>query len=135
MKNRIVLFNADPTAPTHSPTFSIDYGKQVTITAMGLQAGDDIGFEMVYVPSLNPDECSCPPIPAVLPSVAASESLQCCGSPIQLTSGAPVIVLDVPQRTLLRAVLTAADPSSVWAWATDTNTPDLNDRLRGCGCV
>lgn len=134
MKNRITLFEGDPSAPPESDTFIIPQGSQLTITAIGLDPGDTITFQMVYVPSLDPDRCSCPPGTVTLPSVAGFAELRCCGSAVTLGPDNPVVILDNPQRTLLRAVLNAVDPSSVFAWAVETDTSDINDRLRGCGC-
>lgn len=133
-RNRIPLFYSDPTAPPESKTFIIDYDRQLTVTAIGLQAGDSVGFQMVYVPALDPDSCTCPPFPVVLPSVAAVQELRCCGTPITLTEDNPVVILDNPQRTLLRAVLNTSDPDGIYVWAVETATHDLNDRLRGCSC-
>lgn len=134
MKNRITLFNGDPAAPAESDTFIIPFGGQMTVTAIGLDPDDFISFQLVYVPSLDIDHCSCPPGVVNLPSVAGVTELRCCGTPITLNADSPVVILDTPQRTLLRAVLHATDPSLVWAWAIETSTANVNDRLRGCGC-
>lgn len=134
MKDRQPLFWPQHVDP-ESDTFVIDYGKQMTVTAIGLQTGDSITFQMVYVPSVNPDSCSCPPGVVTLPSVAAYSELTCCGEPITLTPENPVVVLDAPQRTLLRAVLTAADLDGIWVWVSETDTHNVTDRMRGCACT
>lgn len=133
-RNRFALFQPDPSAPPESATFSLEFGQQLTITGFGLQSGDEVQFEMVHVPALNPDMCACPPGRVDLPSVAAVTPLMCCGTPQVLTPDNPVVIIDSPQRTLLRAVLVAADPENVWVWAVETDTPNLNDRMRGCPC-
>lgn len=85
MKDRQALF-----WPTHvdpeSDTFTIDFDSQMTVTAIGLQAGDEITFQMVYVPSVDPDKCTCPPGKVTLPSVAAYAELTCCGEPVKVTA-------------------------------------------------
>lgn len=134
MRNRITLFRPDASAPPESETFVIQSGDQLTITSIGLQAGDEITFQLVYVPAVDPDTCACPPR-VELPSVAGFSQLRCCGTPIKLTEDNPVVILDNPQRTLLRAIRNVADPTSVWVWAVETETPNLNDRLRGCPCA
>lgn len=135
MKNRMTLFYGDPSAPPESDTFIIPMGGQITVTAVGLDADDTITFQHVYVPSIDPDQCGCPPGNVTLPSVAGMTELRCCGNPVTLSADNPVVILDNPQRSLIRAVLNATDPSVVWAWAIETDTSDINDRLRGCGCT
>lgn len=133
MKDRLELFWPQHIAP-ESDTFVIEYGHQMTIAAIGLQPGDKVTFQMVHVPTLNPDTCACPPGIVELPSVAAYAPLMCCGAEIELTADNPVVVLDNPQRMLLRAVLDAQDTDGIWVWALDTQTANVTDRLRGCAC-
>lgn len=117
-----------------SDTFVIGYGRQITAIAFGLQAGDEITFQAVHVPAIDPDTCACIPHNVELPSVAAHFPLMCCGKEVKLTKDHPYVILDAPQRTLLRAIRNVADPDIVVAWVVETDTPDLNDRLRGCPC-
>lgn len=133
MKNRIKLFWPDNLTP-ESDTFQIEYGKQMTITAIGLEDDEEVTFQMVHVPAIDPDKCACPPGKVELPSVAAYTTLKCCGKDIKLTKDNPVVILDNPQRMLLRAVLDADDPDGIWVWAIESDTHNINDRLRGCGC-
>lgn len=133
MKNRITLFHPGY-VHSESQTFTIDYGKQMTIAAIGLEPGDTINFEMLHVPAIDPDNCVCPPGSVELPSVAAYSMLQCCGTLVELNIANPVVILDNPQRMLLRAVLNTSDPDSIWVWAIETATPDLTSGLRGCNC-
>lgn len=133
MDSRINLFWPGHVAP-ESDTFVIPYGKQMTLTAIGLQPGDEVKVQMVHVPTLDPDTCACPPGNVTLPSVAAYTYLTCCCEPIKLTADRPVIVLDNPQRMLLRAELTAADTDGIWVWAAETDTRNVTDSMRGCDC-
>lgn len=134
MKNRQELFFPAHVAP-ESDTFVIEHGSQMTILAIGLQGTDYVEFQAVYVPSLDPDTCACPPGQVTLPSVADFVTLKCCGEPIRVTADNPVVVLDNPQRTFLRALLSADDTSGIRVWATETYSNNLNDRLRGCPCA
>lgn len=134
MKNRISLFFPQHVAP-ESDTFMIDYGGQMTIIAIGLDEGDSIEFQVVHVPSIDPDHCACPPGQVTLPSVAGFAVLKCCGEAITVTADNPVVILDNPQRMFIRAVLNAEDTSGIYAWAVDTSTHNINDRLRGCACT
>lgn len=133
MKNRITLFFPAHVAP-ESDTFMIEYGGQMTVAAIGLEPGDYIEFQMVNILGTDPDRCECPPGRVELPSVAGFALLKCCGENIQVTADNPVVILDNPQRVFLRAVLYAADTSGIYAWAIDSSTSNVNDRLRGCPC-
>lgn len=128
-RSRITLFEPDPTAPAQSQTFAIEYGKQLTITSVGLDSGDTVTFQIVFVPAVDPDN-----IPAGrvrLPSVAAYSTLKVRGQTVTLSSDNPSIILDTPQRTLLRAVLNTSDPGNIRVWAVESNTSDVSDQLRG----
>lgn len=133
MKDRQFLFFPHHVEP-ESDTFQIEYGKQMTIAAIGLEGDDHIEFQMVHVPSVDPDHCACPPGVATLPTVSGYITLTCCGEPIRLTPENPVVVLDSPQRMLLRAVLNADDTQAIYAWALETDTRNVTDRMRGCPC-
>lgn len=115
-----------------SETFEIPVGGQVTVVAMGLNPGDQVTFELVFTPAIQPDLCACPPGIVDLPSVAAATPLICCGQVVTLTDSNPFVVMDSPQGMRVRGVLNASDPDNVWVWAINTNTPDVTDRLRGC---
>lgn len=130
---RIDLFHPGHVAP-ESTTFQIPFGGQMTVAAIGLEAGDFIEFQLVFIPTVDPDTCACPPGQVILPHVAAYATVKCCGEPVRLTSDNPIVILDNPQRFFIRAVLTAADIDEVYAWAIETKTGSNNDRLRGCSC-
>lgn len=115
-----------------SDTFEIPVGGQVTVSGLGLQPGDSVTFELVFTPAIQPDLCACPPGIVELPSVAAASPLVCCGTTVTLSYAQPFVVIDTPQGMRARGVLSAADPSNIWVWATNTKTPNVTDRLRGC---
>lgn len=120
---------------TTSDSFVIPIGGQVTVFAFGLEPDDEITFDMLYVPSLAGDPCDCPPGgQAELPQAAAVERLRCCGESIRLTYDNPYVILDSPQNIFIRANLEAEDTMAVTSWLVTTNTPNVNDRLRGCQC-
>lgn len=125
------LFHKGALSP-YSPVFSVK--KQVTVFAFGLEAGDYIEFELVYVPTASGDPCECVPFQAELPQVGATAPLMCCSGRIRLTNTTPFVIIDAPQSVGIRAVLTAADPTAVVAWLEETDTPNVTDRLRGCPC-
>lgn len=115
-----------------SETFEIPVGGQVTVAALGLQPGDEVTFELVFTPAIQPDLCACPPGIVELPSVAAATPLVCCGQTVTLSPDQPFVVLDTPQGMRVRGVLDSQDPSNIWVWAINTKTPNVTDRLRGC---
>lgn len=115
-----------------SDTFEIPLDGQVTVTALGLYPGDKVTFELVFTPAVQPDMCACPPGQVELPSVAAATPLMCCGTPVTLTLDQPYAIIDAPQGMRVRAVLDAGSPDSIWVWAQNTGTPNVNDRMRGC---
>lgn len=133
MQDRIVLFHPHHIAQ-ESDTFAIQYGGQMTILAVGLEPGDYIEFQAVHILTMDPDRCVCPPGEVVLPAVSSFVTLTCCGEPIRVTDENPIVVLDTPQRTFLRAKLVANDTTDIWAWAIDSLMHNVNDRMRGCAC-
>lgn len=116
-----------------SDTFSVPTGGQVTITALGLLSGEDVTFEIVLVPAVQPSLTSCVPYAAELPSVAAAGPLHYCGERVKLTHGRNYVVIDAPQAVLLRAVANTQDNSSLWVWGTSTKTASPSEYMRGCG--
>ena len=111
--------------PQESETFYLGYGQQVTLVAMGLSGSDEVSFEVVYVPAMEPDPCACPPGQAVLPGVAAYAPLTCNGTPVMLTEENPIVVIGRPQNFLLRAVRNysnGAGPIFVWASYTHSDS-------------
>ena len=134
---KIVLFD-QASANLDSPTFEAN--GQVTIIGMGLQDGDYITFEVVnVVPGANVP-CGCR-ISTLNPAqIAGTQELICpvCETdtvrPVRLTERNPIVVIDHPQNTLLRAIYhgTGVDMRTVSVWAENTATTDLTDALRGC---
>ena len=135
MKN--VLFD-QASANLDSPTFEAN--GQVTIIGMGLQDGDYITFEVVNVVPGAIVPCGCR-ISTLNPAqIAGTLELICpvCETdtvrPVRLTERNPVVVIDFPQNTLLRAIYhgDGIDLRTVNVWAENTSTPDLTDAMRGC---
>ena len=134
---KIVLFD-QASANLDSPTFEAN--GQVTIIGMGLQDGDYLTFEVVnVVPGANVP-CGCR-ISTLNPAqIAGTLELICpvCETdtvrPVRLTERNPIVVIDHPQNTLLRAIYhgTGVDMRTADVWYEPTNTPFLTDAMRGC---
>ena len=122
------------TVSGESQTFEIV--RQITVHAQGLEPGDVVNFYMVQLTDLTYDPCSCPPNRVELPKVLDEEVLRCCGVPIALTREHPFVIMDAPQGVLLRAKLTYAGVHSTQrVYFVESNTQNVNDRLRGCPCA
>ena len=119
-----------------SDTFEIL--SQITVYALGLQPGDVVSFYVTLVSDIVRSACVCPPGVVVLPGVADEVQHTCCGVPVTLTPEKPFVILDAPQGIRMRAKLTQFDPneplSTQVVWYNNTNTANVNDRLRGCPC-
>lgn len=133
-----ILFDSASTN-LDSPTFILN--PQKTIIAVGMQPGDYITFEAVLLTKGDPaSACGCFINRLVPGSVKGVEELQCptCESDtpqlVRLTERNPVVVLDAPQGTLLRAIYhgTGIDMRTVTVAAYDSTTKDLTDSMRGC---
>lgn len=139
--SRIILFDVD-SANNASRTFQLPESGQYTIVAVGMQPGDFITFEVIHVnPGARAIICGCYLTPETMASLIGIQELLCptCESdgaprPVQLTERNPILVLDWPQDTLLRAIYhgDGVDMGTVTVWAVETNTPDLTDAMRGC---
>ncbi|KMQ97342.1 glycosyl hydrolase 108 [Lasius niger] len=128
----------------YSPIFTID--KQVTISAMGMGADDNITFERVEIDSAAmPRICGCCIIDSKAVSIIGAQPLVCgaCDTgdadyapqPVTLSRLNPVIVLDHPQRAALRAVYhgeLSTGEVFVTAKETSTNTWSLSPSELGC---
>lgn len=140
----ITLFSPVSLSDT-SPNFVVE--EQVTVSAVGLQGADFITFErLMHNNPLPATVCGCRIIaPGELNIVGVQEllcdSCQTCGdqSPavtphVRLTARNPVVVLDHPQRVVLRAVYhgTGLGAGDVFVTATDSTTQDLTAGMRGC---
>jgi hypothetical protein len=136
----IVLFSPSSLV-NESPTFQIPDGGQLTIFAVGMQPGDYVTFEVLALtPGARPIACGCYITEAMAASILAVQELQCptCESdtaqPVRLTDRNPVIVLDSPQGVMLRAVYhgDGVNLGLVTVTASQTDTPNLTDAMRGC---
>lgn len=109
---------------------------QVTVVARGLEPGDEVTLWLVLMTEPMKDPCSCPPGQVVLPDVLDEVQLECCGEPIVLTRERSWAIIDSPQQTPIRAKLALVGaPSTQSVYLNDTNTANVNDRMRGCPCA
>lgn len=130
MTNPIILFGGSDIGTT-SRTFDLPPNQQLTVVATGLQDGDTVEFEIVVVNKLVPGDPCCPG-PVSLPTVIENTPLMCCGERITLTNKRPYVIIDAPQGSVLRAILTSDEVPLVWA--TRTSTPYPSGYQRGCSC-
>lgn len=137
MNKIITLFNAHSVA-NDSPVFRLD--SQTTITAVGLGPGDAVLFEVIYLSSVSPIP-DCPCRLSELPSAVIDgvEPLVCptcetqTAQRVRLTQRNNVVVLDNPERALVRAIFVGDGLGTARVWAQPgTHTQDLTDSLRGC---
>lgn len=134
---RVTLFDQASISP-YSRFFWLE--DQVTVVGHGLQPDDYITFETVETNAAPmARNCGCDFVPAGAISLNSILELTCTAcngvvSPVVLTAANPVVVLDHPQGFYLRAVYhgTGLSTGEVIVRATDTNTRDLTDALRGC---
>ena len=134
---RVTLFDQASISP-YSRFFWLE--NQVTVVGHGLQPDDYITFEAVETNAAPmAKNCGCDFVPAGAISLNSILELTCAAcngvvSPVVLTAANPVVVLDHPQGFYLRAVYhgTGLATGEVIVRATDTNTRDLTDALRGC---
>lgn len=108
---------------------------QITVTALGLEPGDEVSFWIVLLTDMQRDPCSCPPGRVVLPEVLDEVQLTCCGEEVLLTRDNPFVIIDAPLNQLMRAKLFTSLPSTQLVYFNFTNTQNVNDRLRGCPCA
>lgn len=109
-----------------------DLKRQITVVGLGYEPLQATTFELVLLSEFVPDPCACPPGKVVLPGVAAAAPLTCCGTVIQLDADHPFVIIDAPIGAKLRAVQHNGPGPTVYY--TETDTRDVNDRLRGCQC-
>lgn len=115
--------------------FTVPFGGQLTLFALGLSGAEVIEFEIVrYTDPMN-NGCACPPLafePLAPQSVA---QLQSCNGPLQLSPTRPFLILDAPQGVPLRARFVGASPVvGQQVWFENTNTPTPTDYMRGYDC-
>lgn len=118
----------------YSETFRIPLGGQVTVVAMGLEAGETVSFEIIDTPAIVRDPCACPPGKVELPQAGAKSDLTCCRVGVKLRAINPYAVMDSPQGVNMRAKLNAANSDDIWVWLTESDTPYLTNDMRGCAC-
>lgn len=117
-----------------------EVAKQVTVYAYNLQPGEQVAFYLVALSELVKSACgNCPPA-VTLPTVVDEMQLECCGEPVILTRAQPWVIIDSPQAAKIRAKLetsggTAVVPNNQLVVYNETNTLNVNDRMRGCACA
>lgn len=109
---------------------------QVTVVARGLEPGDEVTLWLVLMTEPVRDPCACPPGQVVLPAVLDEVPHECCGEPVVLTRERSWAIIDSPQQTPIRVKWNLAGaPSTQSVYLSDTNTANVNDRMRGCPCA
>ena len=118
-----------------------EVSKQVTVYAYNLQPNEQVTFHIVALSELVKSACgNCPPA-VTLPTVVDEMPLLCCGERIVLTRDNPWVIIDSPQGTKIRAKLETASsgevvvPTDQLVVYNETNTENVNDRMRGCACA
>lgn len=108
--------------------------QQMTIMAQGLEDTDEVTLWLVQLSSFDAPQCSCPPGKVTLPQVMSENQLMCCGQPVVLTPEQPFVIVDAPLGWRLRAKWNISVPTTQVVSFRYTNTPNVNDRMRGCPC-
>lgn len=140
MDTPIVLFD-HTSANLDSPVFELD--TQRTVVGIGLQPGDYITFEVITVaPAARAKICGCRILAAGSAMVDGLQELVCpsCESedtvpaPVKLTAANPVVILDSPQGSLIRAMYhgTGVGLRTVTVWTTHSDVGSLTAEMRGC---
>lgn len=110
-----------------SDPFHIPFGKQVTLLATGLGAGESVAINIVGMTASGPMGDVCCPGAVVLPEIDWSAPLvtcDCTGTErsVTLTSTKPYVVLDAPQVFSLQAVVTAGVDAVVEVFLEETDS-------------
>lgn len=122
-----------------SPVFQLD--GQHTAVAVGMQPGDTITFEVITIaPAARDQVCGCRIVGGLAASVEGLQQLLCpaCSSedprPVTLSANNPVVILDTPQDSYIRAIYngTGISMRTVSVWVTKSATTDVTDAMRGC---
>ena len=138
MEAPFILFDST-SANNDSPVFLLD--GQHTVVAVGLQPGDTITFEVITMAEgARANVCGCRIVGGLAASVEGLQQLLCpsCESEgaraVALTAANPVVVLDAPQNSFIRAIFsgTGLGLRTVSAWVTKSASIDLTDAMRGC---
>jgi hypothetical protein len=119
-------------------------GKQTTIYATGLAAGDEISFEMVTLDDVPVSTSpSCPAAcdggyPMTQAVVVGATALTCCGNvagtAIKLVMGRSHIVIDSPQNVWVRAIYSGTNLGNFIVWEEASDVANVTEAMRGC-CV
>jgi hypothetical protein len=131
------LFNFDSVANL-SPRFYLD--EQVTLVATGLASTDYIEFEVLTLVTtetgavVSAGACQPGAIANVNVSVTGSAYLTCAtgATRFRVTALKPVIVIDSPQHSWLRAVYSGSSLGTFTVTATETTVENVDESLRGC---
>lgn len=139
MSNNNILFDANSSA-LDSPVFLLE--NQLTVIATGMAPDDYITFEVLQLLSGDPAKlCGCRLTAASNATIELVKPLTCsmCGpevnsQEVRLTDNNTFVILDTPQGALLRAIYhgTGVDDGTAKVWYNTSDTPDLNDAMRGC---
>lgn len=137
-QERFKLFGGD-SIRLDSPAFRLD-GK-VAITALGLQAGDEIHFEILTLTEVQAgfyagacciglvEQADIQMVEPMVCPACETETLQ----RVRLTQRNNFIVLDAPQGNFVRAIYEGTAIGSVEVYGiTNATTGDLTPELRGC---
>lgn len=117
---------------------------QLTIHAINMHPDDVVTFEVIYLKSgTMPEATGCYIHPGEMPAAIGATPLMCgeCnedGTPalVRLTANNPVVILDSPQGTILRAVYEGPGIADATVWAVSgTETTDLTPQMRGCPTI
>lgn len=138
-----VLFDSTSHTVSDYSLVNFSFLDQATIQAIGLGPDDVITFEVVTLHTGTSDEyCGCFVKPGQMPSVSGTEVLLCfeCDNgngeaprPVRLTANNPVVVLNAPQRQMLRAHFDGPGLGTAQVWATlGTSTTNLLPGMDGC---
>ena len=129
------LFNSSSDVAV-STRFRID--NQITVVGYGIPSGGVVTFEAVlYSDSGQPpgqaNTCTPTLSSGPAPTVLGSSPIICCaGAQVQLTAANPIIVLESPQRTWIRAIYTGPDLGSFIVSVTQSSVSNVTDAMRGC---
>lgn len=117
------------------------FERQITIKGTGLAENDKVTFEILHLSAGEYEQwCNCHRVPGTPPEIEAYSVMMCpdCGKdgelvPVRLTQSNPVVVLNAPQNTIMRARFTGENVEAVSVWATlETDTKDLDPAMSGC---
>jgi len=134
----VSLFDGSSTNEVSLTHFEII--EQVTITAVGMQEGEYVTFEMVTISSpthqVSCDPCELPPV--VMPEATAWQPLTCCSEEhVSLSSAHPVLILDAPTGMRIRALyhghnFSLGNPFTADVTLRESKVKSIHESMRGC---